>query len=145
MECIEYPELRQTYCYDCGACALSSVLVYYGIDLREEEIMLMAGTTEDGTDIGGICEILSHFGFDYVAGKTSIEDIKLAIEHGFPVIITIQAYKSGSKSYSECWDDGHYVVAIGYDKHRIYFEDPANFGHSFIGGLFPCKSLGLRF
>lgn len=29
-----------------------------------------------------------------------------------------------NKNYKKDWDDGHYVVAIGYDKNHLYFEDP---------------------
>jgi predicted double-glycine peptidase len=27
-------------------------------------------------------------------------------------------------SYAEEWDSGHWVVAIGYDDDKVYFEDP---------------------
>ncbi len=30
------------------------------------------------------------------------------------------------------WKDGHYVVAIGYDKERIYLEDPSTILRSYI-------------
>jgi len=39
MKILDFPELRQTFNYDCGAKALQSVLAYYGIDIREEEII----------------------------------------------------------------------------------------------------------
>lgn len=36
----------------------------------------------------------------------------------------LQAY-GGVRNYEKHWDDGHWVVAIGYDDHGIYFEDPS--------------------
>lgn len=32
--------------------------------------------------------------------------------------------------WDNTWEDGHYVVAIGYDEKYIYFEDP-----SILGGI----------
>jgi len=43
-----------------------------------------------------------------------------------PVILLLQAWKDEDDStpYAVDFDDGHYVVAIGYDQQYIYFEDP---------------------
>ena len=50
-----YPETRQVYDYDCGANSLMSMLVFAGVEEREERIMKLAGTTkEDGTQTEGV-------------------------------------------------------------------------------------------
>lgn len=36
---LNFPELRQTYGYDCGAKATEAVLAYFGMDIREDLIM----------------------------------------------------------------------------------------------------------
>ena len=41
---LNFPELRQTYNYDCGASALQGVMVYYGVEMREDVLMKEAGT-----------------------------------------------------------------------------------------------------
>jgi len=46
-----------------------------------------------------------------------------------PVLVAIQAYRSDERiAWEDCWDDGHYVVVIGYDQNNIYFEDPSLLG-----------------
>ena len=46
MKIIEYPETRQVFNFDCGANALVSLLVFAGIEEREDRIALLAGTTK---------------------------------------------------------------------------------------------------
>jgi ABC-type bacteriocin/lantibiotic exporter with double-glycine peptidase domain len=135
MKILQFPELRQIFCYDCGACALSCILAYNGIDQREDCIMKMAGTTGDGTSTSGIIRVLDYFGLEYVVGILTIDDLKQAIDQQYPTIITLQAYKTSSLPYTECWDDGHYVVAIGYDAKRIFFEDPSSYKRTWLSHL----------
>jgi ABC-type bacteriocin/lantibiotic exporter with double-glycine peptidase domain len=54
MKMLKFPELRQTYEWDCGANAIQSVLVYHGIQLSEEVVIKQAKTTRSGTPIAGI-------------------------------------------------------------------------------------------
>lgn len=129
---LRFPELRQIYCYDCGACALTCILTYYGIDAREDSIMTLADTNKEGTNISGITKVLEFYGLKYIAGPTTIEGIKDALDSRQPVLITIQAYKSSDLPYAKCWDDGHYVVAVGYDDTRVYFEDPSSFKRTWL-------------
>lgn len=94
--------------------------------------MKLAGTTKDGTEISGICKVLRHFGLKHFSGKLSISRVKKAIDKKHPVLIALQAYKSSELSYAKCWDDGHYVVAVGYNDTRIYFEDPSAFRRTWL-------------
>ena len=55
MKIIEYPETRQVFYFDCGADALVSLLVFAGIEEREDRIMLLAGTTKSGTTPRASC------------------------------------------------------------------------------------------
>ncbi len=41
-----------------------------------------------------------------------------------PVILLMQAWSDPIVDYTNDFDDGHFVVAIGYDLNYIYFEDP---------------------
>ena len=41
---------RQTYDFDCGAKALQTVMAYYGVDVREDELMETLGTGTQGTE-----------------------------------------------------------------------------------------------
>jgi predicted double-glycine peptidase len=42
---------RQTFDFDCGAKALQTIMAYYGIDIREDELMKELGTGKDGTRV----------------------------------------------------------------------------------------------
>ena len=56
-----------------------------------------------------------------------IGQVKNYIDKKFPVILLIQAWPDKKvKDWKNDWIDGHYVVAIGYDKNKIYFEDPSS-------------------
>ena len=128
---LDFPELRQIYNYDCGACALASVLAYYGIDVREDTIMQIAGTDDDGTPMNGVRTVVYYYGLQSFVVH-SIDDIKHNLDCGRPVILALQAYKESEQPYNKCWDDGHYVVAIGYQDDRIYFEDPSSYKRTWL-------------
>jgi len=133
MEIIDFPELRQIYNYDCGACAVSCVLAYCGLDIREEWIAKLAETTPDGTSMAGIVKVFNYFGLPtYVGEKRNIKQLCHAIDCGFPTIIALQAYRSVNVDWKDDWEDGHYVVAIGYNNSRIYFEDPSSYKRTWL-------------
>lgn len=122
-----FPELRQAYEYDCGATALQSVLIYYGFDFSESEIMKMVKTTKkNGTKPENIFQAAKKLGIKAkLISPLSLIDLKAFIDQDIPVIIELQAWSKKPSDYSTDWTSGHYVVAIGYDRHRVYFEDPA--------------------
>ena len=125
MKILKFPISKQTFDYDCGAKAMQSILTYYGIDLLEIEIIKIAKSNSDGTPIHGMIKVAKHFGFNAKAEKITIDKLKKYINRKIPVILLIQAWaKRKIKNWKNDWKDGHYVVAIGYDKKRIYFEDP---------------------
>jgi ABC-type bacteriocin/lantibiotic exporter with double-glycine peptidase domain len=129
---LDFPELRQVYGYDCGACALTCALAYYGIDLREEYVMKLAGTTKDGTNPVGILRVPRYYGLRTVSGRMSPEKIRWAISHRWPIILALQAYRNSTILYAEDWKDGHWVVGIGYDGPRFLFEDPASYKRTWL-------------
>ena len=57
MKIIPYPETRQVFNYDCGASALVSVLVFAGLEEREDRVALLARTTHNGTSTEGIVRV----------------------------------------------------------------------------------------
>lgn len=134
MNLIELPILRQTYNYDCGAKALQSVLAYYGKEVREDKIMKLAKTnSKQGTPIAGIKKVLKKNKINFLAKKLTLEELKHALREKKPVIILIQAWTNQKCiCWEKDWADGHYVVAIGYDKKNIYFEDPSSFERTYI-------------
>ena len=50
-----YPFNRQPYSYSCGASCLETVLTFFGYNVRESEVMKIAGTSpKEGTLVKGI-------------------------------------------------------------------------------------------
>ncbi|MFH0752325.1 MAG: cysteine peptidase family C39 domain-containing protein [archaeon] len=133
MKKIVLPQLHQTFGYDCGAKALQTVLAYYNIKVREDHIMKYAKTTKKGTPIGGILKVVTKYGLKFDSKQMSIEDIKKYINKKIPVILVLQAWTEKKKvNWETNWIDGHYVVAIGYTKDKIIFEDSSSFEHTFL-------------
>jgi ABC-type bacteriocin/lantibiotic exporter with double-glycine peptidase domain len=135
MKLLKFPNLRQTYEYDCGAQAMQSVLAYYGFDIREGIIMRIAETTRGGTKISGLTKVARKYGLKTSVRKMNVDKIKRYINKGIPVILFMQAWPDKKRrviNWLHEWDSGHYVVAIGYDKDRIYFEDPASFNIAYL-------------
>jgi ABC-type bacteriocin/lantibiotic exporter with double-glycine peptidase domain len=127
MKILKFPNLRQAYNYDCGASVAQSILAYYGIDEKRGAIMKLAGTTKSGTRIKGIKKVFKRYGLKTKSGKFTILGLKEYIAQKNPVILLLQAWTKDKKvNWGENWKDGHYVVAIGYDKNKIYFSDPSS-------------------
>ena len=137
-----YPETRQVYDYDCGAtpscqcwCLPASKSVKSGSPSWR------ALPKENGTTTEGVLFTFGYFGMEVSAGEgMTVADVREAIDQGHPVLLTLQAYRPADiiLPYGELWDQGHYVVAIGYEgdgtapDDRIIFEDPASFYRTFL-------------
>lgn len=121
-----FPHLRQTFNYDCGASALQAILFYYDYDIREGKLMKISKTSRrHGTNIKGLEKVLKKFKISYAAGKMTLKSLEDNLKKKRPVLICLQAW-GGKNDYEHEWEDGHYVVVIGYDKKNLYFSDPAS-------------------
>lgn len=81
---LDFPELRQVGSYDCGALALQSVLVYYGMDINEETVTKQLGTTRaHGTPIKNMIAGAEYYGLDIEARTNmTIKDLITNIDKG---------------------------------------------------------------
>lgn len=133
MKQLDFPELRQTYEWDCGAKALQSVLTYYGIEIREELLIKYAKTnSKEGTSIPKMQSTLKKFKLKFDAREMSIKDLKNYIDKKIPIIILLQAWHRKNMDYTNDYNDNHWVIAIGYDTNKILFEDPYSFERTFL-------------
>lgn len=128
---IRVPLTRQSTDYTCGVAAVQSVMAYYGYDIREDNLAkALKVSSESGTDYNNIESYAKSQGFSVVIQKEmNLDALKEFIKKGKPVICAIQAWSDNPGNYKDDWDDGHYVVAIGYDSDRIYFMDPSTLGN----------------
>jgi predicted double-glycine peptidase len=125
------PTVRQSTPYTCGVASMQSVLMYYGHEYREDVLAQALGTTEaDGTPYKNMITFAQSLGLPAEARmEMTSDDLKTLIDQKKPVIVTIQAWADPPVDYANDWNDGHYVVAIGYDTDNFYFMDPSTLGH----------------
>lgn len=128
MKLLDFPELRQTFEYDCGAKVLQAILVYYGIELREEILLQQAATDKKkGTTRQGVARVLKKYKLSFVSESMTLENLKDYIDQKIPVLLLLQAWGDQPIKYDKDWHDNHWVVMIGYDQRKIFFEDPYTF------------------
>lgn len=128
---IRVPLARQAKDYTCGVAALQSVLGFYGDDIRQDELEAAVGSTPDaGTNYLRIEQYAREHGYDVTDfNNMTPDDLKGLIDSRLPLIILIQAWPSHSVDWATDIEDGHYVVAVGYDAQNFYFMDPSTLGH----------------
>jgi predicted double-glycine peptidase len=121
-----FPDVRQATEYTCGASVVQAVLFYYGIESREDKISEKTKTDKTGTNVNDIINTLNSYNLKTDARSMFVQDLKNYIDKSIPVIIAIQAWSKNKKiDYAKTYDEGHYVVVIGYDENNIIFEDPS--------------------
>jgi predicted double-glycine peptidase len=134
---IKVPRLRQATDYTCGVCALQAVLAYYGEDVREDELArALKANTKDGTRYREIVAYSRAHGYEVEIKKDAdLADLEAVLKSGRPAICLIQAWADSNSTdgkqkidYSKDWQNGHYVVAVGFDKDNFYFMDPSTVG-----------------
>lgn len=126
------PMARQCTSYSCGVAVLRSIFGYYGEeDVREDNLVkILASGPKIGTDYKRIVEYSRSKGYKVeIYYAMTLQQLKKSIRAGKPVILPIQAWADTPINYKDDWNDGHYVIAIGFDKQKIYFMDPSTFGY----------------
>jgi len=129
---IRVPLARQNANYTCGVAALQSILGYYNIDKRLDVLSAeVKPDQENGTNYLTMASFAKSLGFD-VSTRTNmtLDELKRHVDQKKPILLAIQAWADSKSSYSSNQnEDGHYVVAIGYDDKNFYFMDPSTLGH----------------
>ncbi|MDZ4835133.1 MAG: C39 family peptidase [Candidatus Melainabacteria bacterium] len=128
---IKVPMTRQSTDYTCGVAAVQSVLMYYGDEFMEGVLSKdLKANPKVGTAYKEIVRLVKSKGYKVeVLQNMTIESLKSLIDSGKPVICLIQAWPEKKVNYATDWEDGHYVVAIGYDRQNVFFMDPSTLGN----------------
>jgi len=133
---LDFPELRQSTNFDCGVTALQQVLIYYGIEKREDELIKSLNTKKTGTKLSKIVDVAKYYGLEAeIIRNTTLKKIKELIDKGIPPIILMQAWRNYSVDnldWEKDYKDGHYVVAVGYNDSCIFFEDPSSVTRTYL-------------
>lgn len=127
---VHLPDLRQHADYTCGASAMQSICEYFGVgpETEDEFMSLLGSDPEEGTNPRRILALGEQLGLQVRAGNGwSIEDLTAELEQENPVLVLIQAWGDPVEEEANYprYDDGHYVVVVGYDDQYIYVEDPS--------------------
>lgn len=128
---LQVPLARQATGYTCGVAALQSVLHYFGKPFRQDVLADALGSSpEQGTNYKRMAAFAQANGLACVAREGMSPDLlRSLINEGKPVMIALQAWAASGTDYSTAWDDGHYVIVVGYDDATFYFMDPSVLGN----------------
>lgn len=127
------PDVLQFSDYDCGDMCVQAILAYYGTDINEVKLLKKLKTRKsDGTDSEHMVEFFEKQKFKVESRSMDIDDLKSFIKNKIPVIVLAQAWKKSKTRYQKTKAYGHYMIVIGYDDNKLYFEDPAIFGKGYI-------------
>src|SRR5687768_14274284 len=126
---VSLPHVVQQEGYTCGQAALASIRGYFGVGRCEDESQLLedmkiAAGDESGSDPAHIVAGLGKLQHD-VKRKMSDAALRKALDNKHPVMVMVQAWGDPKPPTYDGWTDGHWIVAIGYDKQGVYFEDPS--------------------
>lgn len=149
---LRLPLVRQSTGYTCGIACVQSILRYagYDFDIREDKLAeILQANPEEGTEYRSIVEYLNSVRYSAeekdssmisrdgvqvfkaeARENISLEQLITFINEGRPVICALQAWGNPGETgdYSDVWNEGHYVIAAGYDDKNIIFMDPSTMG-----------------
>jgi ABC-type bacteriocin/lantibiotic exporter with double-glycine peptidase domain len=123
------PLVSQARPWSCGAAALMSALLYFGVyDDPESTLDAALGVTpEEGTRVDSIVAVARQYGLQADARVgLSLGDLESGVSRGDVVIVALQAWASKAVTdWRTNWEDGHYVVVVGLSHDRVYVMDPS--------------------
>jgi predicted double-glycine peptidase len=133
---VAVPDTTQQKDYSCGASGLQAVCKYYGVGYDDEWEFVDALDMDHriGSHPYQIKKVAHRCGLrtrEYQ--PMTVRQLQRELGWRHPVMLMIQAwgqarvngYWRWRTSYADHWDDGHWVVAIGYSPAGVFFEDPS--------------------
>jgi len=122
---IRVPLTRQSSDYTCGVAVLQSILYFHDAhdDYFEDTLVKELKTDPvNGTSYKAMADFARSKGY-LVDARTemALDDIRNTVDNGVAGHRSlIQAWAESPVDYSQDWQDGHYAVAIGYDRDTVY-------------------------
>lgn len=130
---IDFPEVRQSKDFTCGASALQAILYYYGLSYREEQLgKILKSSKNKGTLPSDMVKFCRKLGLHVTERHhMTIDEVKYYLGMKIPILVVFQAWGDPNMYEQNC-DSGHYSVIIGMKGNKIIFEDPSIIGKGFI-------------
>ena len=111
--------------FDCGPGALRGIAKLFGHTRSQKEMIRMTDAGKrKGTHPEDLVKAARQLGMNAVMKENmTLDELLAQLRLGRPVICAVQAW-GDRKDYHKL-EDGHYIVAIGYNNNEILFEDPS--------------------
>src|SRR5437667_4804751 len=131
---VPVPDTTQQTDYSCGASCLEAVCKYYGVGPNDEweYVRDLRMDKRIGCHPHQIKRAAREYGLQFREHcPMTPTQIVMYLRRRRPVMLMIQAWgeregrRGYPRSYTGVWKNGHWVLAIGYDRTGIYFEDPS--------------------
>ena len=129
---VPIPDVIQKTQFSCGAAVLMAVARYYGCGPNYEsdfiEELRKAGMDlRVGAHPPQLQEVARRLKLESrIYQPMTAKQLCGCLRSRKPVLMMLQAWADGEpiRDFREVWSHGHWVVAIGFDRSGVYFEDP---------------------
>jgi ABC-type bacteriocin/lantibiotic exporter with double-glycine peptidase domain len=131
---ISMPKGTQSYSYDCGTKVLHLVMAYYGVEVPYYRLLRnVQDNKRYGIPEEKLAKMAKRRGFNVIAHYGfNLNEVKKHIAKNRPVIVLVQGWGEKNTNWKTTNDYTHYSIIVGFEKKRVYFNDPLSFKKAWL-------------